>query len=306
MTCVCFQPHIQCDQCQAKFYHMSALERHYRKHTGQRDFVCDICNAAFARGDTLKLHKRVHSGLKPYMCSVCGAHFSDRSYCRRHTRSHRGEPGAQVIANLRDKCIVKQEPGADAEEGSVPQKKRPATIIPVEIPDPDGSDIPYASLEIEIPDSDLADGDDPGDIVYQYGDMIITISRSALPEEPAPKTNRASQGSVQLLAGSGSSVPNNRETEHQYSRVSESAMSQIMHVDHKSGQAVTSEDAAGHVTASVDQANCDVTVSQPLSEYNEIVSSIVESEFPHTRGTQVAILATGKGKQRNPRIGERR
>lgn len=330
VTCICFQPHIQCDQCQAKFYHMSALERHYRKHTGQKDFVCDICNAAFARSDTLKLHKRVHSGQKPYACSVCSAHFSDRSYCRRHMRSHRGEQNARVISNLRGRCIIKQEPAAaatDAKEDmslKVPavtklqpqpsQKRRPATVIPVEIPDPDGSDIPYASIEIEIPESDLADGDDSEDIVYQYGDMLITISRSVveLAEESAFKKDNPDQHSVDLCADNGSfmepTVPfNNRQTEHQYSRVIESDKSQHKRVDMKSGQAVIL-DSAGHVPAGLDQItdSCDMTVSQPLSEYNETVTSNMESEFPHSKATHIAVLSAGKGKQRNPRVGERR
>lgn len=309
---------------------MSALERHYRKHTGQKDFVCDICNAAFARSDTLKLHKRVHSGQKPYTCSACGAHFSDRSYCRRHMRAHRGEQNARVITNLRGKCTIKQEPVAAAPEGkeaaalkvpAVPrlppqpsQKRRPATVIPVEIPDPDGSDIPYASIEIEIPESDLADGDDSEDIVYQYGDMLITISRSAmgLAEESASQKENPTQHSVQLHTDAGplmeATVPfNHRQTEHQYSRVNELDKSQHKHVDLKSGQAVVL-DSAGHERASLDQTtdSCGMTAAQPLSEYNEIVTSIMESQFANDKGTHLTVLSATKGKQRNPRVGERR
>jgi hypothetical protein len=66
------QPHLKCDQCEMRFFHMSALERHYKTHTGLREHVCNVCSAAFARQDTMRLHQRQHSGEKPFVCSVCG------------------------------------------------------------------------------------------------------------------------------------------------------------------------------------------------------------------------------------------
>ncbi|XP_076455947.1 uncharacterized protein LOC143290418 [Babylonia areolata] len=334
------QPHIACDRCSAKFFHPSGLARHYKRHTGQKDHVCHLCKAAFARGDTLKLHMRIHSGQKPYMCSVCKQSFSDRSYCRRHVAKHDESLKPEVISTLKGKYIVKKESeeeemeGGEEEDSGVvvetaqeeskeppmsAQNKKPAVNVkvPVEIqvPESSGSDIPYASIEIEIPESDLVNGDGSEEMVYQYGDMLITISRSTvgLAEESLQcKAEEAvAKGTEDVAVSKNSSLPTSnhsclQQMEHQYSRATDKVLEKQVNVV---SSEVVSSDGAGQVTCGLNPVMVKAegaAAPQPLSEYNEIVTSVLESDLLEGKETQFRIIPGPKEKHRNPRVGEKR
>lgn len=46
--------------CMWAFSRSDELNRHKRKHTGERPYLCTQCNRNFARSDHLKQHQRVH------------------------------------------------------------------------------------------------------------------------------------------------------------------------------------------------------------------------------------------------------
>ena len=46
----------RCSHCGRIFSSKALLQRHYKVHTGLKDFVCQICNLAFNRKDNLKRH----------------------------------------------------------------------------------------------------------------------------------------------------------------------------------------------------------------------------------------------------------
>ncbi len=85
----------QCAICHRILSCKSALQMHYRTHTGERPFKCKICSRAFTTKGNLKTHMGVHRTKPPmrmlHQCPVCHKQFTNALVLQQHIRMHTGE-----------------------------------------------------------------------------------------------------------------------------------------------------------------------------------------------------------------------
>lgn len=79
--------------CSKRYFKLSHLQMHGRKHTGEKPYQCDYsgCGRKFSRSDQLKRHQRRHTGVKPFQCETCQRKFSRSDHLKTHTRTHTGK-----------------------------------------------------------------------------------------------------------------------------------------------------------------------------------------------------------------------
>lgn len=86
----------QCHICLRVLSCKSALQMHYRTHTGERPFKCKICQRAFTTKGNLKTHMGVHRVKPPmrllHQCPVCHKQYPNGLLLQQHIRLHTGEP----------------------------------------------------------------------------------------------------------------------------------------------------------------------------------------------------------------------
>ncbi|KFM63184.1 Homeotic protein spalt-major, partial [Stegodyphus mimosarum] len=90
----------QCIICHRVLSCKSALQMHYRTHTGERPFKCKLCSRAFTTKGNLKTHMGVHR-TKPaarlmHQCPVCHKQFPNSVILQQHIRIHTGDPSVQM------------------------------------------------------------------------------------------------------------------------------------------------------------------------------------------------------------------
>ncbi|XP_074646729.1 sal-like protein 1 [Tubulanus polymorphus] len=82
----------QCAICHRVLSCKSALQMHYRIHTGERPFKCKICGRAFTTKGNLKTHMGVHRAKPPirmlHQCPVCHKQFTNSLVLQQHIRIH--------------------------------------------------------------------------------------------------------------------------------------------------------------------------------------------------------------------------
>lgn len=90
----------QCAICYRTLSCKSALQMHYRTHTGERPFRCKICGRAFTTKGNLKTHMGVHRAKPPvrmmHQCPVCHKQFTNVLVLQQHLRMHTVELPKQV------------------------------------------------------------------------------------------------------------------------------------------------------------------------------------------------------------------
>ncbi|XP_063440219.1 sal-like protein 3 isoform X2 [Mytilus trossulus] len=86
----------QCVICHRVLSCKSALQMHYRIHTGERPFKCKICSRSFTTKGNLKTHMGVHRMKPPirmmHQCPICHKSFTNLLVLQQHIRSHAGIP----------------------------------------------------------------------------------------------------------------------------------------------------------------------------------------------------------------------
>ena len=84
----------ECVICHRVLSCKSALQMHYRTHTGERPFKCRICSRAFTTKGNLKTHMGVHRAKPPmrmfHQCPVCHKKYANALVLQQHIRTHTG------------------------------------------------------------------------------------------------------------------------------------------------------------------------------------------------------------------------
>ncbi|XP_028292188.1 WT1 transcription factor b isoform X2 [Gouania willdenowi] len=95
--------------CSKRYFKLSHLQMHGRKHTGEKPYQCDYtdCGRRFSRSDQLKRHQRRHTGVKPFQCETCQRKFSRSDHLKTHTRTHTGKTSEKPFTCRWSSCQKK-------------------------------------------------------------------------------------------------------------------------------------------------------------------------------------------------------
>ncbi|XP_061566842.1 WT1 transcription factor b [Cololabis saira] len=95
--------------CSKRYFKLSHLQMHGRKHTGEKPYQCDVteCGRRFSRSDQLKRHQRRHTGVKPFQCETCQRKFSRSDHLKTHTRTHTGKTSEKPFTCRWSNCQKK-------------------------------------------------------------------------------------------------------------------------------------------------------------------------------------------------------
>ena len=80
-----------CNQCLFSCTSAADLQRHMRKHTGEKPFEWKHCNYSFAQRSKLKRHLQTHLEEKFFSCTQCNFTCKTSGSLKQHMLVHSGE-----------------------------------------------------------------------------------------------------------------------------------------------------------------------------------------------------------------------
>ncbi|XP_077503625.1 sal-like protein 1 isoform X2 [Amblyomma americanum] len=120
----------QCVICHRVLSCRSALQMHYRTHTGERPFRCKICGRAFTTKGNLKTHMGVHRVKPPlrvlHKCPVCHKQFTNSLVLQQHVRMH----GSESLHATQSFQGTSQRPTPPPKTSSSPPPSSPTSPAP--------------------------------------------------------------------------------------------------------------------------------------------------------------------------------
>ncbi|KAF5298395.1 hypothetical protein FQR65_LT01173 [Abscondita terminalis] len=195
----------QCVICHRVLSCKSALQMHYRTHTGERPFKCKICGRAFTTKGNLKTHMGVHRAKPPmrvlHQCPVCHKKFTNALVLQQHIRLHTGEP-TDLTPEQIQAAEIKDLPSPGAFP-SLPNSMNP--FLSHNIPIPGLSPLGPGSLpfNMKFGDSDVKseqdfmdedDGDDDDGSMSEHNRFSASpvVSENQVPTTSTPQYSTSS------------------------------------------------------------------------------------------------------------------
>ena len=94
----------ECIVCHKVLSCKSALQMHYRTHTGERPYKCKICKRGFTTKGNLKTHMSVHQIRAPvrafHQCLICQKRYPNALVLQEHIKTHTGAPTELTVDQI--------------------------------------------------------------------------------------------------------------------------------------------------------------------------------------------------------------